>query len=94
MLAVVKQPLTRFMPESALLFPTLPKTIMSTNDSGDGRGPWRTYVCVVCGYIYDEAAGCPAEGIAPGTRWEDVPDWWTCPECGVGKADFDMIEAG
>jgi rubredoxin-NAD+ reductase len=50
-------------------------------------------VCVVCGFIYDEAAGWPAEGIAPGTRWSDVPDWWTCPDCGVGKADFDMLEA-
>lgn len=59
----------------------------------DGRGPWRTYVCVVCGHIYDEAEGSPAEGIAAGTRWEDVPDWWTCPDCGVTKADYDLIEA-
>ena len=53
----------------------------------------KTWTCVVCGFVYDEAAGLPAEGIAPGTRWADVPDWWTCPDCGVGKADFDMIEA-
>lgn len=66
---------------------------MSTADAGDGRGPWRTYVCVVCGFIYDESAGWPGDGIAAGTRWEDVPDWWTCPDCGVGKADFDMVEA-
>jgi rubredoxin len=66
---------------------------MSAAEATDGRGPWRTYVCVVCGFIYDEAAGWPAEGIAPGTRWSDVPDWWTCPDCGVGKADFDMLEA-
>ncbi len=66
---------------------------MSAGEPTDGRGPWRTWVCVVCGYIYDEAVGSPAEGIAPGTRWVDVPDWWTCPDCGVGKADFDMIEA-
>ncbi|WP_162634819.1 FAD-dependent oxidoreductase [Pseudomonas putida] len=46
--------------------------------------------CLVCGFIYDEAAGIPQDGIAPGTRWEDVPDDWYCPECGVGKADFDM----
>lgn len=54
---------------------------------------FQTYMCLICGFIYDEAAGLPEEGIAPGTRWADVPDWWTCPDCGVGKADFDMIEA-
>ena len=47
--------------------------------------------CVVCGFIYDEAAGLPEEGIAPGTRWEDVPDTWTCPDCGVTKDDFEMM---
>ena len=52
-----------------------------------------TWECLVCGFIYDEAAGRPEDGIAAGTRWEDVPDDWYCPECGVGKADFDMIEA-
>jgi len=52
--------------------------------------PYRTWMCVVCGFIYDEAAGLPEEGIAPGTRWEDIPETWTCPDCGVSKADFDM----
>ena len=47
-------------------------------------------MCVVCGFIYDEAAGLPEEGIAPGTRWEDIPDTWTCPDCGVTKDDFEM----
>ncbi|CAM5592566.1 Rubredoxin OS=Stutzerimonas stutzeri OX=316 GN=CXK95_05680 PE=3 SV=1 [Stutzerimonas stutzeri] len=47
--------------------------------------------CVVCGFNYDEAAGLPEEGIAPGTRWEDVPEDWTCLDCGVGKVDFEMI---
>ena len=41
---------------------------------------------------YDEALGWPEDGIEPGTRWDDVPDDWLCPECGVGKEDFDMIE--
>lgn len=53
---------------------------------------FRTWMCVVCGFIYDEADGLPEEGIAPGTRWEDVPDDWTCPDCGVGKDDFEMVE--
>ncbi|MBN8430852.1 FAD-dependent oxidoreductase [Microbulbifer salipaludis] len=51
----------------------------------------RIWECMVCGWIYDEARGAPEEGIAPGTRWEDIPDDWTCPECGVGKEDFDMV---
>lgn len=52
----------------------------------------KTYSCIVCGFVYDEAAGIPDEGIAAGTRWEDVPDSWLCPECGVEKADFIMVE--
>ena len=52
----------------------------------------RKWMCVVCGYIYDEAAGVPDEGIAAGTRWEDVPQTWTCPDCGATKDDFEMIE--
>jgi rubredoxin len=52
----------------------------------------KTFQCVVCGFVYDEAAGHPADGIAPGTLWADVPDSWTCPDCGVGKSDFEMIE--
>lgn len=52
----------------------------------------RKWMCVVCGFIYDEAEGLPEEDIAPGTRWEDIPDTWTCPDCGVTKDDFEMIE--
>ncbi|MFN7211591.1 MAG: rubredoxin [Lysobacteraceae bacterium] len=55
--------------------------------------PFRTWVCIVCGFLYDEARGLPAEDIAPGTRWEDIPDDWACPDCGVGKVDFEMVEA-
>ena len=51
-----------------------------------------TWMCVVCGFIYDEAKGLPEEGLAPGTRWKDIPDTWTCPDCGVTKDDFEMIE--
>lgn len=52
---------------------------------------YRTYTCQVCGHVYDEAAGDPAAGVAPGTRWEDVPESWSCPDCGVKKADFQMV---
>ena len=49
------------------------------------------WACIVCGLIYDEKEGWPEDGIAPGTKWEDVPDDWTCPDCGVGKEDFELI---
>jgi len=52
---------------------------------------FQVWECQVCGWIYDEAKGAPDEGIAPGTRWQDIPDDWVCPECGVGKADFEMV---
>lgn len=52
----------------------------------------KKYQCIVCGWIYDEADGWPQDGIAPGTKWEDIPDDWTCPDCGVSKMDFEMIE--
>ena len=51
----------------------------------------KTYQCQVCGFIYEEAKGCPEEGIPPGTRWKDIPDDWCCPHCGVGKSDFEMV---
>jgi rubredoxin len=47
------------------------------------------WVCTVCGYVYDPAAGDPISGIAAGTLFEDLPEDWTCPECGVGKEFFD-----
>ncbi len=47
------------------------------------------YVCSICGYIYDEATGIPEAGIAPGTKWEDLPDDWGCPICGATKAEFE-----
>jgi rubredoxin len=62
--------------------------IMTTTDVNVHK----TYMCLICGYIYDEAAGVPDEGIAPGTRWEDVPMNWTCPECGARKEDFEMVQ--
>jgi rubredoxin len=52
----------------------------------------KKYMCSLCGLIYDEAVGWPEDGIAPGTAWDDVPDAWVCPDCGVGKEDFDMVE--
>ena len=52
----------------------------------------KRYLCLICGLIYDESEGWPDDGIDPGTKWEDVPDTWVCPDCGATKDDFDMIE--
>ncbi len=49
------------------------------------------YVCNVCGYVYDPAAGDPGTGIKPGTSFADLPDDWICPDCGVGKSDFSPV---
>jgi rubredoxin-NAD+ reductase len=48
--------------------------------------------CIVCGLVYDEKEGWPDDGIAPGTKWQDVPEDWLCPDCGVGKEDFELLE--
>lgn len=50
------------------------------------------YVCIICGYIYDPAEGDPESGIAPGTAFEDIPEDWTCPACGVGKEHFEKYK--
>ncbi|SDH23437.1 Rubredoxin [Nitrosomonas sp. Nm132] len=52
----------------------------------------RKFQCKVCGFIYDESIGDPEHGIQAGTRWEDIPESWVCPDCGVVKADFEMVE--
>ena len=52
----------------------------------------KIYLCLNCGLIYDESEGWPDDGISPGTKWEDVPSTWLCPDCGASKDDFDMIE--
>ena len=54
----------------------------------------KKWECIVCGFIYDEEEGLPDEGIEPGTAWEDVPEDWICPDCGVGMEDFEMVEVG
>jgi len=50
------------------------------------------YICEVCDWVYDPAKGLPDEGIEPGTPFEDLPDDFLCPECGVGKDDFSRVE--
>jgi rubredoxin len=63
------------------------RTALLMSDSPE----YKTWMCLLCGFIYDEAKGWPQDGIPPGTRWEDVPTNWTCPDCGGRKEDFEMI---
>ncbi len=71
---------------------------MLRKPSGLASGPganystMKAYMCLICGFVYNEEAGEPETGIAPGTRWDDVPLSWRCPDCGAGKEDFEMVE--
>jgi rubredoxin len=56
-----------------------------------GESVMSKWICLICGFVYDEAKGLPNEGIPPGTPWSLVPDSWKCPDCGVGKSSFKMI---
>jgi rubredoxin len=55
---------------------------------------YRVWQCALCSFTYDEAEGLPHEGIAAGTRWEDVPETWSCPDCSASKSDFEMSVVG
>lgn len=61
-----------------------------SNQISERRLTMAEYECKVCGYIYSEAEGCEEQGIAPGTKWADVPDSFECPLCGAGKEDFEL----
>ena len=61
---------------------------VSSNDQKFVEKKWR---CVLCDFIYDESVGMPDEGISAGTKFEDIPDDWFCPDCGVGKSDFELM---
>ena len=52
----------------------------------------KTYQCMLCSFVYDEEEGWPEDGIAAGTKWEDIPEDWECPDCGAYKDMFDMVE--
>ena len=62
------------------------------SSSAPAARPSKKWRCLACGYIYDEAEGWPEDGIVAGTRWEDIPAGWCCPECGARKDDFEMVE--
>lgn len=62
---------------------------LAENRKAEPRKAMDKYVCITCGWVYDPAEGDPESGIAPGTAFEDIPDDWTCPACGVGKELFE-----
>lgn len=53
---------------------------------------YKRYMCLLCGFVYDEELGAPDDGIFPETLWEDVPITWVCPDCGATKEEFEMVE--
>ena len=80
--------------EPKLIFQTRQVVYAPCSSGLKGNEACEKWQCIVCGWIYDEAEGCEEEDIPPGTRWEDVPEDFVCPECGVSKEDFEMIEIG
>lgn len=65
---------------------------MSEAEAVHDELPDRMFLCTICGWLYEEARGLPDEDIPPGTRWEDLPDDFVCPECGAGKEWFRELE--
>lgn len=61
-------------------------------ESKKGENNMKKYRCTICGYIYDPQKGDPENGIKPGTKFEDLPEDWVCPVCGVGKDQFEAVE--
>lgn len=76
------------MQPGKMLLPIVTQAFLTMTEAAQ---TYKTWMCLICGYIYDEASGSPDEGISPGTRWEEVPINWTCPECGARKEDFEMV---
>jgi rubredoxin len=75
----------------ALHFPR-PEEPVAPAVKAEADAEYKVWQCVLCAFVYDEAAGMPEDGIAPGTRWADVPESWGCPDCSATKKDFEMVE--
>ena len=74
-----------------LNFPrAMPHAVHATTPSS--AAGYKNGQCGLCAFEYDEALGMPDEGIPAGTRWQDVPDTWSCPDCSASKGDFEMVE--
>ena len=75
-----------------LSFPRSQTRSVDTAGNAQSKSSLKTWQCALCAFVYDEVAGLPKEGIAPGTKWEDVPETWSCPDCASSKSDFHMVE--
>ncbi|TET16893.1 MAG: High molecular weight rubredoxin, partial [Dehalococcoidia bacterium] len=72
---------------------TTPKTApVYIEEKKEAAPKMAKYECAVCGYVYDPELGDPDGGVKPGTPFEEIPDDWVCPVCGVGKDEFEKIE--
>ncbi len=65
---------------------------MTDKTTPEAETTLKVWMCILCGFLYDESVGMPDQGIPAGTRWRDVPEDWVCPECSAPKADFEMVE--
>ncbi|MDB5809772.1 MAG: rubredoxin [Betaproteobacteria bacterium] len=71
------------------------REVVAANDAVVAKAPGhRVWQCALCAFVYDEARGMPEEGVAAGTRWEEVPETWTCSDCSASKSDFQMRVVG
>ena len=70
------------------------KPAMAKEPPASISSQYRVWQCALCSFSYDEARGMPEDGVPAGTRWEDVPESWSCPDCSAGKSDFDMRVVG
>ncbi len=75
-----------------LNFPQVTQRKVHTKAPAVPASGLKKWQCELCAFAYDETKGMPEEGIAAGTRWEDVPDTWSCPDCAASKSDFQMVE--
>lgn len=64
---------------------------MNSNHFYKGVVSVAKYKCMVCGYIFDEEEGDLSQHVEPGTLWENIPDDWVCPVCGVNKSQFEKL---
>jgi rubredoxin len=62
--------------------------VTTTGDEGHNM---KKYICTICQWVYDPEVGDPDNGVNPGTAWEDLPEDWVCPECGVPKDLFEEL---
>lgn len=67
------------------------QSLVSTGRNNQGENSMQKWRCTICGYIYDPAEGDTGNGVAPGTLFNELPDEWVCPRCGVGKDMFEEI---